>query len=199
MSTRRYKVLTLNNISARGLARLPRERYDVGSEVSGPDGILHLSVPVGSASEFEVAVVVAPKPGASGGSPAPKPPEELGWPPGYGIAQLTALVGKARALELCLKGEPITAAVAHEWGLVNAVVPGATLWQQARGLAARLIELPAHALRETKRLIHADEGQLPKVTHRADTEAYVRCLELPDAQEGMAAFAEKRKPRFRGK
>jgi enoyl-CoA hydratase len=123
----------------------------------------------------------------------------LGWPPGYGIAQLTALVGKARALELCLRGEPISAAVAHEWGLVNAVVPGAMLWQQARVLAARLIELPAQAVRETKRLVHADEGQLPKVTHRADTEAYLRCLELPDAQEGMAAFAEKRKPRFEGR
>ena len=36
----RYKILTLNNISARGLERLPRERYDVGSEVAGPDGIL---------------------------------------------------------------------------------------------------------------------------------------------------------------
>jgi enoyl-CoA hydratase len=123
----------------------------------------------------------------------------LGWPPGYGIAQLTALVGKARALELCLRGEPINATLAHEWGLVNALAPSATLWQQARALAARLIELPAQAVRETKRLVHADEGQLPKVAHRADTEAYLRCLELPDAQEGMAAFAEKRKPRFEGK
>ena len=122
----------------------------------------------------------------------------LGWPPGYGIAQLTALVGKARALELCLGGQPINAAQAHEWGLVNIVVPGAMLWQQAHALAARLLELPAQAMRETKRLIHADEGQLPKVTHRADTEAYVRCLGLPNAQEGLAAFAEKRKPRFPG-
>jgi enoyl-CoA hydratase len=73
------------------------------------------------------------------------------------------------------------------------------LWQRARSLAGRLIELPAQAMRETKRLIHTDEGQLPKVTHRADTEAYLRCLELPDAQEGLAAFAEKRKPRFQGK
>jgi enoyl-CoA hydratase/carnithine racemase len=73
------------------------------------------------------------------------------------------------------------------------------LCQQAHALAARLLELPAQAMRETKRLIHADEGQLPKVTHRADTEAYVRCLGLPDAQEGLAAFAEKRKPRFPGK
>jgi D-3-phosphoglycerate dehydrogenase / 2-oxoglutarate reductase len=36
----RYRILTLNNISARGLARLPRERYDVGPEIANPDGIL---------------------------------------------------------------------------------------------------------------------------------------------------------------
>jgi enoyl-CoA hydratase/carnithine racemase len=123
----------------------------------------------------------------------------LGWPPGYGIAQLTALVGKARALELCLGGEPIKATQAHGWGLVNAVVPNTMLWQQARAVAARLIDLPAQAVRETKRLIHADEGQLAKVAQRADTEAYLRCLGLPDAREGMAAFAEKREPRFQGK
>ncbi len=50
---------------------------------SGPDGILHLSVPVGAAGEFEVAVVVAPKPSTSGSAPAAKTPEELGWPPGW--------------------------------------------------------------------------------------------------------------------
>lgn len=52
---------------------------------SGPDGVLHLSVPVGAAGEFEVAVVVTPRPPATGAAPAPgaKTPEELGWPPGY--------------------------------------------------------------------------------------------------------------------
>ncbi len=52
------------------------------SAKSGPDGILHLSVPVGAAGEFEVAVVVAPKPTANG-APTTKTPEELGWPPGF--------------------------------------------------------------------------------------------------------------------
>jgi enoyl-CoA hydratase/carnithine racemase len=63
-------------------------------------------------------------------------------------------------------------------------------------MAAALLRMPAEALRETKRLVHADEGALPKLTHRADTEAYIRCFALPDAKEGMLAFAEKREARF---
>src|SRR5580698_777084 len=127
------------------------------------------------------------------------PEIKLGWPPGYGIAQLTALVGKSRALEMCLTGEAITAAEALDWGLVNEVVSGTMLMKTAQQLAERLLLLPAEALRQTKRLVHLDEGQLPKVAHRADTEAYLRCLELPDAREGISAFMEKRPPKFDGK
>jgi len=124
------------------------------------------------------------------------PEIRLGWPPGYGIAQLTALVGKSRALEMCLMGEPITATRALEWGLVNEVVPGSALLKRGRRLAETMLQMPAVAMRETKRLVHLDEGAQPKVAHRADTEAYLRCLELPDAQEGLKAFSEKRSPKF---
>ena len=127
------------------------------------------------------------------------PEIQRGWTPGFGIAQLTALVGKARALEMCLTGDEITAHQALEWGLVNELVPGAMLMKSAHQLAESLLLLPAEALRQTKRVIHLDEGQLPKVTHRADTEAYMRCLELPDAREGIASFLEKRPARFGGK
>ncbi|MCC7334291.1 MAG: enoyl-CoA hydratase/isomerase family protein [Pirellulaceae bacterium] len=126
------------------------------------------------------------------------PEIRLGWPPGYGIAQLTALVGKSRALEMCMMGEPISSSRALEWGLVNEVVSASMLWQRGQQLAEKMLQLPAAALRETKRLIHLDEGSQPKVAYRADTEAYLRCLGLPDAQEGLAAFAEKRPPQFRG-
>ncbi len=124
------------------------------------------------------------------------PEIRLGWPPGYGIAQLTALIGKARALEMCMTGEPITAAKALEWGLASELVSAGSLMHRGLQLAEKLLQMPAVALRETKRLIHLDEGAQPKVAHRADTEAYLRCLELPDAQEGIAAFSEKRSPRF---
>jgi enoyl-CoA hydratase len=126
------------------------------------------------------------------------PEVRLGWPPGYGLAQLTALVGKARALQMCLLGNPIKATQALEWGLVNELVPGTQLMARGQALAQSLLELPAEALRATKRLIHLDEGAQPKVAHRADTDAYIRCLQLPDAQEGIAAFADKRPPRFTG-
>jgi enoyl-CoA hydratase len=127
------------------------------------------------------------------------PEIKLGWPPGYGVAQLTALVGKARALELCLTGRILNARQALDWGLVNEVMPNVLLQKRARQLAQEMLALPAEALRETKRLVHADEGQLPKVTHRADTEAYVRCFQSPDAKEGIAAFGEKRPARFKGR
>jgi len=127
------------------------------------------------------------------------PEIQLGWPPGYGVAQLIATVGKARALEMSLIGGPVSATEAHSWGLVNELVPGAMLLRRAQELAEAMLALPAQALRETKRLVHTDEGNLPKVTHLADTEAYIRCLELPDAKEGMRAFAEKRAAKFEGR
>lgn len=124
------------------------------------------------------------------------PEIKLGWPPGYGLAQLTSLVGKSRALEMCLLGEPISARQALEWGLINETVSSNALIARGRMLAEKMLKLPVMALRATKRLVHLDEGVQPKVAHRADTEAYLRCLELPDAREGMAAFAEKRLPKF---
>jgi len=122
----------------------------------------------------------------------------LGWPPGYGIAQLTALVGKTRAIEMCLTGQPINAQKALDYGLVHRLVPKARVVVAAEKWGEELLKLPAQALRETKKLVHADEGLQPKSAFLADTAAYIRCLELPDAKEGIAAFTEKRSPKFQG-
>lgn len=120
----------------------------------------------------------------------------LGWAPGYGLAQLTAIVGKPRALELCLTARTLSAREALEHGLAHRVVPGNQLTRAARGLADDLLRIAPTALRETKRLLHADEGMQPKVAHLADTAAYIRCLATNEAREGIAAFNEKRPPRF---
>ena len=123
----------------------------------------------------------------------------LGWPPGYGLAQLTALVGKARALELCLLGETISAQQAHQYGLVHRVVAGNQLERATSELVTKLLAQPAAALRATKRVLHLDEGTQAKMAYLNDTAAYIKCLQLPDAQEGIAAFAEKRPAKFTGK
>lgn len=127
------------------------------------------------------------------------PEIRLGWAPGYGVAQLMALVGKAQALDLCLTGKQITARRAAEIGLVHQVVPVPRLQAAVAELTKSLLATPAMALRETKRLLHADEGIRPKITYLADTAAYIRCLDADDAREGLAAFREKRPPKFRGK
>ena len=122
----------------------------------------------------------------------------LGWPPGYGVAQLGLLVGKSRAVDLCLTGRTINAQTALEWGLASEVVPGNRLLVRASELAERLLTLPPKALRETKILVHLDDPPHAKVAHRLDTEAYVRCFDTNDAREGIRAFAEKRPARFTG-
>lgn len=122
----------------------------------------------------------------------------LGWPPGYGIAQLTALVGKTRAMEMCLTGQPINAQKALDYGLIHRLVPKVQVVVAAEKWGEQLLKLPAQAMRETKKLVHADEGLQPKSAFLADTAAYIRCLELPDAKEGIAAFTEKRPPKFSG-
>jgi len=127
------------------------------------------------------------------------PEIKLGWPPGYGIAQLTALVGKSRALEMCLMGQPIHATRALEWGLISEIVPGASLLKRGMQIAESMLAMPAEALRATKRLVHLDEESQAKVAYRADTDAYIRCLQTEDAREGIQAFLEKRGPRFRGR
>lgn len=124
------------------------------------------------------------------------PEIKLGWPPGYGIAQLTNLIGKARAIELCTLGNSIPAQQAYDYGLVHRLVSKSNLQSAAVELADKLLAMPPMALRETKRLLHQDEGVQPKSAYVADTAAYIECLGTPDAQEGIAAFREKRSPRF---
>ncbi len=124
------------------------------------------------------------------------PEIRLGWPPGYGLAQLTSLIGKARALELCLTGSEISAQQALGYGLVHEVVPLARVLPRARELAAQLLTQPAEALRFTKQLLHTDEGPQPKLAYLGDTAAYIECLGQSDAREGIAAFSQKRSPQF---
>jgi enoyl-CoA hydratase len=125
------------------------------------------------------------------------PEVTLGWPPGYGNADLIALVGIGRALELTLTGESIDAKRALDIGLVEKTVPQMVLMNSTETLAERILSLPPKAISETKTLLHRDRGLNPAESHIADAQAYLRCLETDDAHEGISAFVEKRAPKWK--
>jgi 2-(1,2-epoxy-1,2-dihydrophenyl)acetyl-CoA isomerase len=111
---------------------------------------------------------------------------------------LPRLVGAARASELALLNEPVSAADALRIGLVGKVVPAAELAAAAGAMAARLAAGAPRAIALTKRALEAAwtrdlEAALEDEAHLQDIAGRTK-----DHAEGMAAFLEKRPPRFTG-
>lgn len=129
-----------------------------------------------------------------------QPEIKLGIIPGYaGSQRLARLVGKGKAMELCLRGNQITAAEALEIGLVNLVVPAATLMNEARQLAS---DLAANAPVAMRYIIEAiNRGLEMPFAEGAVFEATLFGLvaTTDDMREGTKAFLEKRKAEFKGK
>ena len=123
----------------------------------------------------------------------------IGVIPGAGGTQrLPRLIGAARALEMILTGEPISAKRAAEIGLVNAVVPGAALDEHAQRLAALLASRSPGGAQTAKRLVYRGLEVALDQGLAQEREALKQVLVSADYAEGLAAFAEKRQPRFGG-
>jgi enoyl-CoA hydratase len=129
-----------------------------------------------------------------------QPEINLGLIPGYaGTQRLSRLIGRGRALELLLIGDPITAAEAHRLGLVNRVVPAAELMPEARRIAAALAAKAPVAVRYIIDAVNKGlqmtlaEGQVFEAT------LFGLVATTEDMREGTRAFLEKRKAEFKGK
>lgn len=111
---------------------------------------------------------------------------------------LPRLVGPARAAELAFITDPLTAEDALRVGLVNRVVPADRLLDEARALAGRLASAAPVALALTKRALarSLEVGLEEALDHEASLQGIAG--RSADHAEGLAAFAEKRPPRFRG-
>ncbi len=121
----------------------------------------------------------------------------LGLIPGFGGTQrLARLVGGAKALEMNLSGDPITAGAAHAYGLVSELVPDEQLLDYALNWAAYLARSPGDAVRLIKSVSAA--GDLDAGL-KAEEGAFAEAFSSPDGREGVAAFVEKRRPNFSGK
>jgi len=126
-----------------------------------------------------------------------QPEIDLGIIPGFGGTQrLPRLVGEGRALELNLTGEPIAAEEAYALGLANRVVPDEELFDAAMAWARKLSEQAPLAVEQVKRVSAA--GDMETGIER-EKQGFAHVFASEDAREGIAAFLERRRPRFVGK
>jgi enoyl-CoA hydratase/carnithine racemase len=129
-----------------------------------------------------------------------QPEINLGIIPGFGGTQrLARLVGKAKAIELILTGEIITAQEAKAIGLVNRVVPEADLLRQTQGMARKIAGKGGLAVRAALKAI--EEGMQKSLPEglKLEAELFGGLCETEDMKEGLTAFIEKRQPRFQDK
>jgi enoyl-CoA hydratase len=128
-----------------------------------------------------------------------QPEIKLGLIPGGGGTQrLPRLVGLGRALLLNLGGEFIDAATAYDWGLVEKVVPRKELLGAAVEIASVFAARSPHAIAVVRELARTTRDLSLEEGLRREADGFRRCLASEDGQEGVAAFIEKREPRFTG-
>jgi len=126
-----------------------------------------------------------------------QPEITLGIIPGIGGTQrLTRAVGKAKAMDLILTGRRMDAAEAERAGLVSRVVPAASLMEEAMKVAETIAAMSLPAVLAAKEAVNrAFETSLAEGV-RFERRVFHALFSTHDQKEGMAAFVEKRKPKF---
>ncbi len=112
---------------------------------------------------------------------------------------LPRLVGLGRATDMMMSGRFVGAEEAERVGLVSRLVPAEQLDEEVDRLARRLAAGPPEALAWTKRAIRRSMERTMEGEFDFEILAQVQCLQSADHREGLAAFRERRKPRFEGR
>jgi 2-(1,2-epoxy-1,2-dihydrophenyl)acetyl-CoA isomerase len=119
-------------------------------------------------------------------------------PDSGGAWTLPRLAGQARALGLALTGEPLTAERAEAWGLIWKCVDDDKLADETAALASKFAAAPTRGLAMTKRLIRESWARTLHDELDVERDAQRALGRTHDYKEGVAAFMEKRQPKFRG-
>lgn len=128
-----------------------------------------------------------------------QPEIKLGIMPGAGGTQrLARAMGPYRAMEMVLTGEPISAREACDAGLVNRVVPDGRVLEEAIKLAQVIAEKPPIAVRLARQAVRFGVERTIAEGLELERRNYRMLYDTADQKEGMAAFLEKRPPKFKG-
>jgi len=126
-----------------------------------------------------------------------QPEIKIGTIPGAGGTQrLTKAVGKSKAMEMCLSGNPISAQEALQFGLVSAVVPGEKLMEHSLKLANDIASLSKPVVILAKEAVNASYESTLQQGTRFERRLFHSTFALKDQKEGMAAFVQKRAPKW---
>ena len=120
-------------------------------------------------------------------------------PDGGSTYHLPRMVGMKRAFEIALLGNRFDAATAEKWGLINWVFSTEELEAEAYRIVSSLATGPTHAHAHAKALLNASLDNTINTQLDNEITSFVDCTATPDFTEGVAAFIEKRKPKFEGR
>lgn len=134
---------------------------------------------------------------AAEGSRLGQPEINLGIMPGFGGTQrLPRIVGQSKAMELILTGDLISAQEAKSLGLVSQVIPPEDLLHQAQGMARKISSKGQASLRASLQAIRTGAGAGLHDGLALEAHLFGGLCDTEDKREGVAAFLEKRQPRF---
>jgi cyclohexa-1,5-dienecarbonyl-CoA hydratase len=171
--------------------------FQSASEISKPLIVVVNGQAIGAGSElvaFGDMIIATPNARFS------QPEVKMGVFPPFAAIMLPQLIGPKKTYELILTGQSMTAEEALQFGLVNKVVPESELGKAVNEVLGRIGEISAPVLEMTKRVIGSTLGMpFPEAIKRSHNIYLNQLMDLEDAQEGLRAVIEKRKPVWKNK